>query len=295
MATMTLETSMRSMKKTLVLLAAAAGLALAAQPVAAAEGGHGYALRDGGFSFEGPFGTFDQGQLQRGYKVYREVCASCHGMDLMYFRTLAEPGGPFYDSHQASPAENRFVKALAAEAQIADIDTETGEPVMRDGTAADRFPNPYPNATAAAAANGGAAPPDLSVMAKARAGGAAYIYSLLTGYVAPPAELQIRPGQHYNAYMAGDLTPFMPEGAHVPPGGFIAMPPPLRDGQVTYDDDAPETADQYAKDVAAFIAWASDPKQVQRKQSGVGTLIFLLLFAGVTYLSYRRIWKGVAH
>jgi ubiquinol-cytochrome c reductase cytochrome c1 subunit len=132
-------------------------------------------------------------------------------------------------------------------------------------------------------------------MAKARHGGAGYIYSLLTGYAPPPEGLQIRPGQYYNAYMAGDLTPFMPEGAHVPPGGFIAMPPPLMDGQVTYDDGSPETVNQYAKDVAAFIAWASDPKQVQRKQSGVGTLIFLLLFAGVTYMSYRRIWKGVAH
>lgn len=290
---MTLQTNVKSMKKTLVLIAAAAGLAFAAQPAAAAGSPH--ELRKGGFSFEGPFGTFDQGQLQRGYKVYREVCASCHGMNLMHFRTLAEPGGPFYDAHQASPAENRFVKALAKEAQIADIDTETGEPVMREGTAADRFPSPYPNATAAAAANGGAAPPDLSVMAKARHDGANYIYSLLTGYEEVPTGLQIRPGQYYNAYMAGDLTPFMPEGAHVPPGGFIAMPSPLADGQVTYDDDAAETADQYAKDVAAYIAWASDPKQVQRKQAGVGVLIFLFLFAGITYVSYRRIWKGVAH
>ena len=291
---MILKNSMRSMKKTLVLIAAAAGLSLAAGPALAA-GGEGHALRDGGFSFDGPFGTFNQGQLQRGYKVYREVCAACHSMNLMHFRTLAEPGGPFYDQHQASPAENRFVKALAKEVQIADIDTETGEPVMRDGTAADRFPSPYANATAAAAANGGAAPPDLSVMAKARHGGADYIYSLLTGYNAPPAGLQIRPGQHYNAYMAGDLTPFMPEGAHVPPGGFIAMPNPLRAGQVTYDDGTAQTVDNYSKDVAAYIAWASDPKQVARKRAGVGTLIFLLLFAGVTYLSYRRIWKGVAH
>lgn len=290
---MTLQTNIRAMKKTLVLIAAAAGLAFAAQP-ALAEG-KAHALRNGGFSFEGPFGTFDQGQLQRGYKVYREVCASCHGMDLMYFRTLAEPGGPFYDAHQVSPAENRFVKVLAAEAQIADIDTETGEPVMRDGTAADRFPNPYPNATAAAAANGGAAPPDQSVMAKARHDGANYIYSLLTGYEAVPAGLQIRPGQYYNVYMAGDLTPFMPEGAHVPPGGFIAMPAPLADGQVTYDDGTTASVDQMAKDVAAYIAWASDPRQVQRKQAGVGVLIFLFLFAGITYLSYRRIWKGVAH
>ena len=290
---MTLETSMRSMKKTLVLIAAAAGLALVAQP-ALASGGAKHP-RSGGFSFEGPFGTFDQAQLQRGYKVYREVCASCHGMDLMYFRTLAEPGGPFYDEHQANPAENRFVKVLAAEVQVPDIDSETGEAIMRDAVPADKFPNPYPNATAAAAGNGGAAPPDLSVMAKARHDGANYIYSLLSGYRAAPAGLEIRPGQYYNPYMAGDLTPFVAEGAHVPPGGFIAMPPPLANGQVTYDDGSAETVDQYSKDVAAFIAWASDPRQVQRKQSGMGVLIFLILFAGVTYVSYRRIWKGVAH
>jgi ubiquinol-cytochrome c reductase cytochrome c1 subunit len=290
---MILQTNIRAMKKTLVLIAAAAGLALATTPALAA--GKAHELRNGGFSFEGPFGTFQQGQLQRGYKVYREVCSSCHSMNLMHFRTLAEPGGPFYAPDQANPAENRFVKALAKEVQIADIDTETGEPVMRDGTAADRFPSPYPNATAAAAANGGAAPPDLSVMAKARHGGANYIYSLLTGYDAVPTGLQIRPGQYYNVYMAGDLTPFMPEGAHVPPGGFIAMPNPLRDGQVTYDDGTNASVDQMAKDVAAYISWASDPKQVQRKKAGMGVLIFLFLFAGVTYASYRRIWKGVAH
>ena len=290
---MTLKTNIQSMKKTLVLIAVAAGLSLAAQP-ALASGGAKH-NKDGGFSFEGPFGTFDQGQLQRGYKVYREVCASCHGMDLMYFRTLAEPGGPFYDAHQENPAANRFVKALAAEVQVPDIDSETGEAIMRDAVPADRFPNPYPNATAAAAGNGGAAPPDLSVMAKARHDGANYIYSLLSGYGPAPAGLEIRPGQYYNPYMAGDLTPFMPEGAHVPPGGFIAMPPPLANGQVTYDDGSAETVDQYSRDVAAFIAWASDPRQVQRKQSGVGVLVFLFLCAGVTYLSYRRIWKGVAH
>ena len=291
---MTLETSMRSMKKTLVLIAAAAGLSLMAAQPALASGGAKHP-RSGGFSFEGPFGTFDQAQLQRGYKVYREVCASCHSMELMHFRTLAEPGGPFYDPHQANAAENRFVKVLAAEVQVPDIDSETGEPIMRDAVPADRFPNPYPNATAAAAGNGGAAPPDLSVMAKARHDGANYIYSLLSGYVEAPAGLEIRPGQYYNPYMAGDLTPFVAEGAHVPPGGFIAMPPPLMDGQVTYDDGSAETVDQYSRDVAAFIAWASDPKQVQRKQAGLGVLIFLFLFAGVTYMSYRRLWKGIAH
>jgi ubiquinol-cytochrome c reductase cytochrome c1 subunit len=291
---MTLQMNIRAMKKTLVLIAAAAGLTFAAQPAIAA-GGEAHSLRNGGFSFEGPFGSFDRNQLQRGYKVYREVCASCHSMELMHFRTLAEPGGPFFDSHQANPAENRFVKALAKSVQIADIDTETGEPLMREGTAADRFPSPYPNATAAAAANGGAAPPDLSVMAKARHGGANYIYSLLTGYAAVPQGLQIRPGQYYNAYMAGDLTPFMPEGSHVPPGGFIAMPNPLNEGQVTYDDGTTASVDQMAKDVAAYIAWASDPRQIQRKQTGLGVLIFLFIFAGVTYVSYRRIWSGISH
>ena len=279
--------------KKLAPLAAVLAVVAVAAPAAASGGAHH--PRSGGFSFEGPFGTFDQGQLQRGYKVYREVCSSCHSMDLMHFRTLAEPGGPFYDAHQVNPAENRFVKVLAAEVQVPDIDSETGEAIMRDAVPADKFPNPYPNATAAAAGNGGAAPPDLSVMAKARHDGANYIYSLLSGYRAAPAGLEIRPGQYYNPYMAGDLSPFVAEGAHVPPGGFIAMPPPLADGQVTYDDGSAETVDQYSKDVAAFIAWASDPKQVQRKQSGMGVLIFLILFAGVTYVSYRRIWKGVAH
>jgi len=283
-----------SIRKTLLALAAVAGLSVAAAPAFAEGGAHH--LRDGGFSFEGPFGTFDQGQLQRGYKVYREVCAACHSMDLMHFRTLGEEGGPFYDPHAENAAANRFVKALAAEAQVADIDNETGEAIMRPGIAADKFPSPYPNRTAAAAANGGAAPPDLSVMAKARHGGANYIYSLLTGYHTPPANLRMTPTQHYNAYMAGDLTPFVPAGAEVPPGGFIAMPNPLAsDGLVTFDDGTAATKDQMAKDVSAYIAWASEPHAVQRKQAGMGVLAFLLIFAGITYASYRRIWKGVAH
>ena len=280
-------------RNTLIALAAA-GLSAVAAP-ALAEG-DGPPLRSGGFTFDGPFGTFDQGQLQRGYKVYREVCSACHSMDLLYFRTLGEKSGPFYDPHAANPAENRFIKALAAEIEVADIDSETGEAIMRPATAADRFPSPYPNKTAAAAANGGAAPPDLSVMAKARQGGADYIYSLLTGYEAPPAAMRIAPGQNYNVYMAGDMTPFMPEGTeHIPPGGFIAMPDPLSAGQVTYDDGTTASVDQMSRDVSAFIAWASDPKATERKQTGVGVLAFLAIFAGLTYASYRRIWKGVAH
>jgi ubiquinol-cytochrome c reductase cytochrome c1 subunit len=280
--------------KTFASAVLAAGVLAAAAP-AIADGGALHP-RSGGFSFEGPFGTFDQGQLQRGYKVYREVCASCHSMELMHFRNLGDKDGPFYDEHYPNPNENPIVKALAAEIEVADIDSETGEPNRRNATSADRFPNPYPNATAAAAANGGAAPPDLSVMAKARHDGANYIYSLLTGYRAPPVGLQMAAGQNYNQYMAGDLSPFWTgDHDHVPPGGFIAMPPPLRAGQVTYDDGTTASVDQMSKDVAAFIAWTSDPRATERKRSGFGVLIFLAIFAGLTYFSYRRVWKGVAH
>ncbi|MBU1345631.1 MAG: cytochrome c1 [Alphaproteobacteria bacterium] len=279
----------------ILALSLAAVAAVGAASPALAEGG-AHHPRSGGFSFDGPFGTFDQGQLQRGYKVYREVCAACHSMDLMHFRTLGERGGPFYDPHAENPAANRFVRALAAEIEVADIDTETGEAIRRPATAADKFPNPYPNHTAAAAANGGAAPPDLSVMAKARHGGADYIYSLLSGYEDQPAGLRMTATQHYNPYMAGDMTPFWDgDPEHVPAGGFIAMPPPLAAGQVTYDDGTEATVDQMSKDVAAFIAWSSDPKATERKQSGVAVLAFLAIFAGLTYASYRRIWKGVAH
>lgn len=290
---MTLRTQTTAMLKTIAGLAVAAGLIAVAAPAAAEGGAHH--PRSGGFSFQGPFGVFDQAQLQRGYKVYREVCASCHSMNMLSFRSLGEAGGPFWDEHAPSAAENPYVKALAAEIEVDDIDSETGEPIRRPATAADRFPHPYPNATAAAAANGGAAPPDLSVMAKARHGGADYIYSLLSGYRNPPAGLQIRPGQYYNPYMAGDLSPFWTGEGHAPAGGFIAMPPPLQDGQVTYDDGTAQTVDQYSKDVAAFIAWASEPKMVERKRTGFGVMIFLVLFAGLTYASYRRIWAGVAH
>ncbi len=273
-----------------------AALAVVAGATPALANGGAREHRSGGFAFEGPFGTFDQAQLQRGYKVYQQVCSACHSMDLMHYRTLGERGGPFFDPHAENPAANRFVKALAAEAQIPDIDTETGEAIMRPGTAADKFPAPFANRTAAAAANGGAAPPDLSVMAKAREGGADYIYSLLSGYEEAPAGLRITSTQYYNPYMAGDMTPFWDgDPEHVPAGGFIAMPPPLQEGIVTYDDGTVASVDQMAKDVAAFIAWSSDPKATERKQSGLGVLAFLAIFAGLTYASYRKIWANVAH
>ncbi|MDO1558280.1 cytochrome c1 [Brevundimonas sp. 2R-24] len=285
----------RSIVRILAGAGAALGLMAAAAPSLAASGGAEHP-RDYSFSFEGPFGTFDRNQLQRGYRVYKEVCAACHGMNLLSFRNLGQPGGPFWDERWPNPNDNLYVKAIAAEFEIADIDSETGEAITRPGTPADRFPEPYPNATAAAAANGGAAPPDLSVMAKARHDGADYIASLLTGYRQAPAGLRMAPGQNYNIYMTGDMSPFW-EGDpdHVPPGGFIAMPNPLQNGQVTYDDGTEATVDQMAQDVAAFIAWASDPRATSRKQTGLAVLIYLLGFTVLTWFSYKRIWRGVAH
>jgi ubiquinol-cytochrome c reductase cytochrome c1 subunit len=281
------------MSKTLAAAAAVAAALVAGSALAA---GGAEKPKDVAFSFEGPFGTFDQAQLQRGYKVYREVCASCHSMSLLSFRTLGEKHGPFWSEEYSNPNDNPYVKQIASEFEIADIDSETGDPITRPGTTSDRFPAPFANPVAAAASNGGAVPPDLSVITKARSGGAEYVYSLLTGYVQPPAGLRIAPGQHYNKYMPGDLKPFMPEGTeHAPPGGFIAMAPPLSDGRVTYDDGTNPTLDQQAKDVSAFLAWASEPKMVERKQLGVAVLLYLFLFAGLTYLSYKRIWKNVAH
>ena len=273
---------------------AALGLALIAGPaLASSPPEHPKAAA---FAFDGPFGKHDKAQLQRGYKVYREVCSACHAMSMVYFRNLGQPGGPFYDPKYPNPNDNPYVKALAAEAQVNDIDSETGDVIQRPGTSADAFPSPFPNEPAARASNGGALPPDLSVITKARHNGPRYVYSLLTGYVTPPAGLTVPANQHYNPYMAGDVSSYWTgDHKHVPPGGFLAMAPPLSAGQVTFDDGTPSTLDQQAKDVAAFLTWAGDPKMEERKAFGLGAMIYLLIFAGLLYASYRRIWRNVAH
>ena len=274
---------------------AALGLAVLAAPAAQAAGG-ALPPKHVEFSFEGPFGKFDQAELQRGYKVYREVCSACHSMNLMYFRNLGQKGGPFYDPKYKNPNDNPYVKSIAKDYQIKDIDSETGDVIDRPGTSADKFPSPFPNEAAARASNGGAYPPDLSVMAKARHHGPQYIYSLLTGYKNPPAGLKVGVGQHYNPYMAGDVAAsWSGPKDKVPPGGFIAMAPPLAAGQVTFDDGTKSTLEQQAKDVAAFIAWASEPKMEERKAFGMAAMIYLFIFAGLLYASYRKIWKNVAH
>ncbi|PZQ61063.1 MAG: cytochrome c1 [Phenylobacterium zucineum] len=273
---------------------AALGLALVAAP-AQASGGHAV-MKHLSWSFDGPFGKYDTAQLQRGYKVYREVCSACHSMELVSFRNLGEKGGPFYDAKYPNPNDNPYVKSLAKDIQVPDIDSETGDVIQRPAVPADRFPKPFPNAAAAAAANGGATPPDLSVIAKGRTGGPNYIYSLLTGYKAPPAGLKVLPGQNYNVSMPGDVSgAWSGDHKHVPPGGFLAMPPQLADGKVTFDDGTPSTVDNQAKDVAAFLMWAAEPKMMDRKAFGFGAMIYLLIFTVVLYFSYRRIWRNVAH
>ncbi|MCC7266731.1 MAG: cytochrome c1, partial [Caulobacteraceae bacterium] len=211
-------------------------------------------------------------------------------------RNLGQKGGPFYDEHHPNPNDNPYVKALAAEAQVNDIDSETGDVIQRPGTSADRFPAPFPNEAAARASNGGALPPDLSVITKARHHGPQYVYSLLTGYEAPKKGLTMTETQHYNPYFSGDLTPFW-SGSHdtVPKGGFIAMAPPLKDGIVTFDDGTKSTVSQQAKDVAAFLTWASEPKLEERKQFGLAAMIYLVLLSGLLWFSYKRIWRNVAH
>ncbi|MBS0361446.1 MAG: cytochrome c1 [Proteobacteria bacterium] len=248
------------------------------------------------WSFDGPFGKFDKEQLQRGYKVYREVCSACHSMNLMYFRNLGQKGGPFYDPKYPNPNDNPVVKSLAHDIQVKDVDTDTGDVVSRPATPADKFPAPFANEYAARASNGGALPPDLSDMAKAREGGPNYIYSLLSGFKQPPAGLKLDPGKYYNPWFPGDLTGSW-HGAKdkVPEGGAIGMPPPLTDGKVTFDDGHPSKIKDEARDVAAFLTWAAEPKMEERKSFGVGALIYLLIFSILLWFSYKKIWKNVAH
>jgi ubiquinol-cytochrome c reductase cytochrome c1 subunit len=255
------------------------------------------APKDVHWSFEGPLGMYDQAQLQRGYKVYREVCSSCHSMNLVAFRNLGDKGGPFWNPKYPNPNDNPVVKAIAADYQIADIDSDTGETVKRPGTSADYFPNPYANPTAGKAANGGALPPDMSLLAAAREGGPAYIYSIVMGDDATiPAGLTLPPGKHYDPYIAGDLTPYWHGDANkVPRGGLIAMPPPLSPGKVQFDDGTKSGLSQEAWDVAAFLQWAADPKMEQRKQLGVSVMIFLVLFSGLLWVAYRNLWRDIEH
>ena len=273
------------------VMAGALGAATAQEEHSAAEPTHFpiHKPEEQSWSFAGPFGTYDKGQLQRGLKIYKEVCSACHSMDLVAFRTLEGLG---YSEAQ--------VKALAAEYEVTDGPNADGEMFTRPALPSDYFPSPFPNRIAAAVANNGAAPPDFSLIAKARGvergfprfvfdiftqyaeGGPDYIHALLTGYdEEPPAGMEVPEGTYYNPYFIA--------------GKSLAMAPPLSDGQVTYDDGSPETVDQYARDVAAFLMWAAEPHLEARKQTGFSVMAFMILFTGLVYLTKRRVWAGVAH
>lgn len=250
------------------------------------------------WSFSGPFGQYDQAQLQRGFKVYTEVCSQCHAINYITFHDLGAPGGPFWNPKYPNPNDNPVVKAVAASwpRQVPDIDSDTGDPIHRPATTADHLTPPFANDAAARASNGGALPPDMSLLVAAREGGPNYVYSIVTGFVPAPTGLTVPAGKYYNPYFPGDVTSnWTGDPAKVPVGGFISMPPPLAAGKVTFDDGTASTLDQQAQDVAAFLQWASDPKMNERKQIGLSVMIYLVLFTGLLYASYRRIWRNVAH
>jgi len=219
------------------------------------------------FAHEGIFGTYDRAQLQRGFQVYKEVCAACHSLNLVAFRTLEDLG---YNEAE--------IKAIAKAYEVPAIDEKTGEATTRPAIPSDHFPSPYPNAVAASAANGGKIPPDLSLIVKARAGHEPYIYSILTGYEQAPEGFQLPEGGNFNPYF---------------PGAVIGMPKPLSDDQVTYADGTKATVDQMSKDVTAFLAWAAEPKLENRKRMGVGVISFLAVLLVLSIISYKKVWAGV--
>ena len=217
---------------------------------------------------DGVFGTFDRGQLQRGFKVYSEVCSACHSLHRIAFRNLGALG--------FSPAE---VKAIAKAHEVPSLDPATGEPATRPALPSDNFWGPFANDIQARAANNNALPPDLSLITKAREEGPRYVYSLLTGYKDAPGDWKVPDGLYYNPYFKS-LN--------------VAMPPPLaQDGQVEYTDGTKSTVDQNARDVAAFLTWAAEPSLEARRRIGVATVIFLLVLTGLSYLAYRRVWGDI--
>jgi cytochrome c1 len=251
-----------------VLLFAVPAIALAEEPSGAETNlNHAPEIAHQRWSFSPPLGTFDNAQLQRGYQVYKDICSNCHSMRLLSYRNLGEPGGPEF-----SP---KAVEALAGQAQITDGPNDSGQMFQRPGRPSDRFRSPFANEQQARAANTGALPPDLSVIAKAREGGADYIYALLTGYREAPKGFVVAPGMHYNAAF---------------PGHQIAMPPLLADGAVAYTDGTPRTLDNYARDVSAYLMWAAEPKLEERHKVGAQVMIFLIAFVVIMYLAKRAVW-----
>ena len=222
------------------------------------------------WSFKGLFGKFDRAALQRGYQVYTEVCSSCHSMKYLSYRNLAEKGGPEFSIEQA--------KAIAASFEVKDGPNSDGDMFTRPGRLSDKFVMPYDNVQAAQAANGGAYPPDMSVLVKARAGGADYIYSVLLGYVDPPENIKLDDGVYYNKYMYGNK---------------IKMPKQLSDGLVEYSDGTNATEEQMAKDVTSFLMWTAEPHLEQRHKTGFRAIVYLIILTVLVYFSMKKIWSRV--
>lgn len=268
-------------------------LAAALMPLVAYAAGEAVTIERQPWSFAGFFGRFDQNQLQRGFQVYKDTCAQCHGISRLAFRNLAQPGGPVFNEDA--------VKGLAATYEVEDGPNDDGKMFKRPGRLSDRIPPPYANEKEARAVHNGAYPPDLSVITKARGieyhgslfahpfhilkdmatgyqeAGADYVHALLTGYTDPPADFKMADGMQYNRAFAGHQ---------------ISMPPPLSDGAVKYQDGTPTTVDQMARDVVAFLHWAGDPKQDERKRMGLLVMLYLLITAVLLYLAKKRVWSS---
>jgi ubiquinol-cytochrome c reductase cytochrome c1 subunit len=222
------------------------------------------------WSFAGLTGKFERDSLQRGYQVYKEVCSSCHSMKYLSYRNLGQKGGPEFSLEE--------VKAIAASYEVEDGPNSDGEMYERPGRPSDHFVNPYPNDNAAIAANGGAYPPDMSVLAKARTGGANYIYSILMGYEEKPAGFVLDEGVYYNKYMDGNK---------------IKMMSPLSDDLIEYTDGTNATQAQMAKDVTAFLVWAAEPHLEARHKTGTKVIIYLIILSTLVYFSMKKVWLGV--
>ena len=227
-------------------------------------------LLNPGWSFKGFFGKFDRSSLQRGYQVYTEVCAACHSMKYLSYRNLSQQGGPEFSEDQA--------KIIASQFEVIDGPNSEGDMFTRPARLSDNFVGPYANEEAAKFANGGAYPPDMSVLVKARKGGASYIYSVLLGYDDPPSDVSLEDGVYYNTYMSGNK---------------IKMSKPLSEDLVQYIDGTKATEEQMAKDVSAFLAWAAEPTLEQRHKMGFKAVLYLIIITILVYFSMKKIWSRI--
>lgn len=283
------------MSRRSVRLLAAAALSLGLSAPATVHAAGAIDVPDHEFSFDGIFGSFDRDQLQRGFQVYREVCSVCHGLRQISFRHLGDGPASGNNSGGLGYGEDE-VKAFAAEYVVVDGPNDEGEMFERDGLPFDYYPSPFPNRKAAEAANNGAYPADLSLMAKARAGGADYIYHLLIGYTEAPSGVDVG-ALNYNRYFPGNLMvdtgEVDDEGNPVlekVPGGLIAMAQPLWEDGVEYQDGTPATIEQMAEDVSAFLMWTAEPMLEDRKRMGIKVIIFLVVLTALLYAIKRQVW-----